>query len=495
MDAEALRRRHEERVGQPRPVLGGGAQELGGAGKIAVGRRDDPDGPARDRVDQGEAWPAGPSSRWRTWSASARVSAPTQQRLVDALEPGARGGVVEVGGVGRGEDRRGVEEDRHQSLPALPARRRARRPRAATIERASSERRPWALRPTPTNASVRRRSSRGEVGLQGGRDHRRLRRPRAPGVAVQPVEQVRVGEDRRPLERHMRSYIPRWTRGAAPYPRPYRAPPGPLAAPARRPPVNRFEPNLRIPGPTPLPPTVREAGGRQMINHRGPEFAALLGRIVDRMQPFFGTDDEIVLLTAPARGGLEAAVVNVLSPGDRVARRHDRRVRRPLREDRRGLRGRRPAARGRVGPGRRAGRAARARSPRSRTYRAVLLTHNETSTGVTNPIAELAAAVREVAPGRPASSSTAYQRLGAVPFEMDAWGLRPRRDRLAEGLDGRARDGLRRRRRSGPGRRWRRRGCRASTSTSGGTARARPPARRRGRPPWRSCTRSTRASG
>ena len=42
--------------------------------------------------------------------------------------------------------------------------------------------------------------------------------------------------------------------------------------------MDRFEPNLRIPGPTALPPSVRTAGARQMINHRGPEFAAMLGR-------------------------------------------------------------------------------------------------------------------------------------------------------------------------------------------------------------------------
>ena len=41
--------------------------------------------------------------------------------------------------------------------------------------------------------------------------------------------------------------------------------------------VDRFEPNLRIPGPTALPPSVREAGGRQMVNHRGQEFEAMLG--------------------------------------------------------------------------------------------------------------------------------------------------------------------------------------------------------------------------
>ena len=80
----------------------------------------------------------------------------------------------------------------------------------------------------------------------------------------------------------------------------------------------RFEQNLRIPGPTALPPTVMAAGGRQMINHRGPEFAALMERIVRRMRPFFGTEAEILLLTAAGSGALEAAVVNVLSPGDRV---------------------------------------------------------------------------------------------------------------------------------------------------------------------------------
>ena len=49
--------------------------------------------------------------------------------------------------------------------------------------------------------------------------------------------------------------------------------------------MTRSEPNLRIPGPTSLPPSVREAGGRQMINHRGPEFKELLGRLQTGMKP------------------------------------------------------------------------------------------------------------------------------------------------------------------------------------------------------------------
>src|SRR5258705_1304266 len=88
----------------------------------------------------------------------------------------------------------------------------------------------------------------------------------------------------------------------------------------QEPAVSRFEPNLRIPGPTGLPPSVREAGARQMINHRGPEFAAMLDRILTGMRPYFGTTSDIAIVTTAGTGGLEAAVLNVISPGDLVLR-------------------------------------------------------------------------------------------------------------------------------------------------------------------------------
>jgi aspartate aminotransferase-like enzyme len=187
--------------------------------------------------------------------------------------------------------------------------------------------------------------------------------------------------------------------------------------------VKRFETNLRIPGPTGLPSAVREAGARQMINHRGPEFGAMLRRISAGLQPFFGTSNDVLLLTCAGTGGLEAAVVNTLSPGDHVlgvsigsfgdrfgkiataygaqvtkldvewghaAEPDD--VRRALRD----------------GP--------------DGGYRAVLLTHNETSTGVMNPLADLAAAIRETAPDA-LILVDGVSGLGAVPFEQDAWGL------------------------------------------------------------------------
>jgi aspartate aminotransferase-like enzyme len=185
--------------------------------------------------------------------------------------------------------------------------------------------------------------------------------------------------------------------------------------------VDRFEPNLRIPGPTALPPTVREVGGRQMINHRGPEFAAMLSRILDGMRPFFGTSREVAMLSCAGTGGLEAAIVNTLSPGDRVLAVSI------------GAFGDRFAKIASVYGADVAkldvewGHAAEPVAVREALssqgpFRAVLLTHNETSTGVMNPIPELAAAIRETSP-HTLILVDSVSALGAVPFAMDDWGI------------------------------------------------------------------------
>ena len=187
--------------------------------------------------------------------------------------------------------------------------------------------------------------------------------------------------------------------------------------------MNRFEPNLRIPGPTGLPPSVRAAGARQMINHRGAEFATILERVLARMKPYFGTTNDVAILSCAGTGGLEAAVVNVLSPGDRVlgvsigsfgdrfakiASTYGANVTKLAVEWGEAAD---PAAI----------RAALAQEP-APGYRAVLLTHNETSTGVMNPIPVLAAAIREVDENALILVDS-VSALGAVPFEMDAWGI------------------------------------------------------------------------
>ena len=185
--------------------------------------------------------------------------------------------------------------------------------------------------------------------------------------------------------------------------------------------MDRFEPNLRIPGPTGLPPSVREAGARQMINHRGPEFAAMLDRILTGMKPYFGTTADIAMITTAGTGGLEAAVVNTISPGDRVlgvsiGSFGDRfaKIARTYGADVTTID---------VEWGLAADPAVlREELERNPGYHAVLLTHNETSTGVMNPIAELAAVVRETAPDALILVDS-VSGLGAVPFEMDAWGV------------------------------------------------------------------------
>jgi aspartate aminotransferase-like enzyme len=186
-------------------------------------------------------------------------------------------------------------------------------------------------------------------------------------------------------------------------------------------PVNRFETNLRIPGPTSLPSAVREAGARQMINHRGPEFAGMQERVVGGLRDFFGTANDIVLLTCAGTGGLEAAIVNTLSPGDRVLAVSI------------GAFGDRFAAiastygadvtRLDVPWGQAADPDALAAALRAGgPWKAVLLTHNETSTGVMNPIADLAGVVRDVVPDA-LILVDGVSGVGAVPFRQDAWGL------------------------------------------------------------------------
>ena len=76
---------------------------------------------------------------------------------------------------------------------------------------------------------------------------------------------------------------------------------------------------LMLPGPTPIPPSAQAALARPMINHRGPEFAELFGRCMDGVRWLYQTEGDIALLPASSgTGSLEAAVVNVLSPGDAV---------------------------------------------------------------------------------------------------------------------------------------------------------------------------------
>ncbi len=178
--------------------------------------------------------------------------------------------------------------------------------------------------------------------------------------------------------------------------------------------------NLRTPGPTPLPPAVREALARDMIAHRGPEFATILRECIAGLKWAFQTRHDVVILTTSGTGGLESLVANTLSPGQRLL----------------------VASMGYFGE--RVGKIARAfgvdvvqvdfepgtavdpqvisdRLAREPDIDTVFITHNETSTGVLNPLEEIARAVRQIRP-EALLLVDGISSIGSVPVEPEAWG-------------------------------------------------------------------------
>jgi len=178
--------------------------------------------------------------------------------------------------------------------------------------------------------------------------------------------------------------------------------------------------NLRIPGPVPLPCEVREALSRDMIDHRGPEFAALFDEITEGLKYVFQTRYDILILTSSGTGGLEAALVNVLSPGERVLAVIN------------GFFGERwfeianafgleaIPLRFPLGSG---ADPEEVRKAIRKAYpcKAVLITHNETSTGVTNDLKAIAEAVRSLE-NPPLILVDAVSSLGAIDLRPDEWG-------------------------------------------------------------------------
>ena len=75
---------------------------------------------------------------------------------------------------------------------------------------------------------------------------------------------------------------------------------------------------LMAPGPTPVPPEVLAAGARPVLHHRGPDFRELMHRCLGRLREVCRTENDVLLFTASGSGAFESAVVNLLSPGERV---------------------------------------------------------------------------------------------------------------------------------------------------------------------------------
>jgi aspartate aminotransferase-like enzyme len=178
--------------------------------------------------------------------------------------------------------------------------------------------------------------------------------------------------------------------------------------------------NLRIPGPTTVPVEVAQAGATEMINHRGPEFAALIARTTEGVKKVYQTQNDVLTLTASGSGAMESAVVNFTAPGDHslvvsIGNFGDRFAN--LVKIYGGVLTKQEYEGGQAADLNKIEDALKA-DPQIRT---VFITHNETSTGVTNPVLpELAALVHA---HDALVVVDAISSLSSIEVDTDGWGL------------------------------------------------------------------------
>jgi len=177
---------------------------------------------------------------------------------------------------------------------------------------------------------------------------------------------------------------------------------------------------LRIPGPTPVPPSVERAIAQPMIGHLGSETSELIQRIKPRLKKIFGTEEDILFIAGSGTAGLETAAVNVANSGDEVlvlvsgsfGERFAQicesldltthrlnfewgsfidveKVKQFMQEN--------------------------------NNIKAVFMTQCETSTGIQNPIAEVSEAVHETSDALVVVDGVSC--VGGVVTEMDEWGV------------------------------------------------------------------------
>ncbi|HEV2543904.1 MAG TPA: alanine--glyoxylate aminotransferase family protein [Methylobacterium sp.] len=180
---------------------------------------------------------------------------------------------------------------------------------------------------------------------------------------------------------------------------------------------------LHIPGPSPVPERVLRAMDRQVIDHRGPEFGALGREVLEGCRTIFRTKGPVVIYPGSGTGAWEATIVNTLSSGDRVlmfetghfatlwrqmAARWGIEVEFVPGDWRHGVD---PAL-----------VEAKLAEDRAHAFKAVMVVHNETSTGVTSRIPAIRKAID--AAGHPALLLVdTISSLGSVDYRHDEWGV------------------------------------------------------------------------
>ncbi len=176
--------------------------------------------------------------------------------------------------------------------------------------------------------------------------------------------------------------------------------------------------HLMLPGPTPLPPEVLTALGSPMINHRSEAFCELYRAVEAGAKWLCRTEQDVIMLAGSGTTGMEAALCNLFSPGDRVL---------AITQGSFSERFAQMATTFGLSCDTLAydwGQAAEPAELESRLnegdYRAVLMVHNETSTGILNPLPELARICRRYGA---LSIVDAISSLSSTPLEIDGWEL------------------------------------------------------------------------
>jgi alanine-glyoxylate transaminase / serine-glyoxylate transaminase / serine-pyruvate transaminase len=180
---------------------------------------------------------------------------------------------------------------------------------------------------------------------------------------------------------------------------------------------------LHIPGPTPVPDRVLRAMDTPVIDHRGPEFAKLAKKCLEGIKTIFKTTNPVIIYTATGTGAWEGALVNTLSPGDKVLMvetGHFATLWKKMAE-KLGLKPELILTDWRTGVDA-AAVEARLREDKKREIKAVCFVHNETSTGCLSPVPEVRKAIDRA--GHPALLLVdTVSSLASADYRHDEWGV------------------------------------------------------------------------
>ncbi|MGA3303521.1 MAG: aminotransferase class V-fold PLP-dependent enzyme [Methylovirgula sp.] len=180
---------------------------------------------------------------------------------------------------------------------------------------------------------------------------------------------------------------------------------------------------LQIPGPTPIPDRVLRAIDMPIIDHRGPEFQKLSQRVLEKVKSIFKTRGHVLIFPASGTGGWEAALVNTLSPGDRVLMFETGQFATlwKVMAQRLGLVPEFIESDWRIGADP-AQIEARLKEDKKHEIKAVCVVHNETASGTTAPLQEIRQVLDKLK--HPALFFVdAVSSLGSIDLRQDEWGI------------------------------------------------------------------------